>query len=587
MRLAMRAFLALVFFSAFSAFNVAHAENVPCETALAGVAIPEELNANCYNWEGSPGAPYTRFLYPGEWGPEPTAEQIRVLENLRSAYVYTTERFSANDIGLGFGVATINVVIELDSIPGASASAHWNYGEREGEGPCWAKIYPDAWEDAPPEETKQTLAHELGHCIILKGIETPYNEGSQWWHEDGAEYFGTVAYPSANAEHPFASSYHQDQALFDPDNAYAGVLFLTHYTKKIGGGRPSAVLALLARLPAPEDWNDNYEALAGDTRLASAFHSFAKALAIGGVADTGGGGMPQPALRVLDRLTPDQTEERQTVLLDIAPWRIGATIVDIPPGWSFKFELDDGAPDDMMVSINQIGVPGSTPWTALDASPSATISSSCDDTVSAVVLPTSHAGSDGGQRATLVMTGSQLEDCEEDEEETESACSCMPHVDSCVVGEWYRDSDEVWRGYTQGYALPAGARVEQNMSSVSTLFGSDRTFSQATAYLFDIRYATERGEAKGVMRVTHAAQGNWCAKDGKMCVHATHVESGATNMAYIEAMGQRIPIPMMSAPFAEPAESRYTCSGDDLKIFVDGEIKGAPVTLEYRWKRVH
>jgi len=86
------------------------------------------------------------------------------------------------------------------------------------------------------------------------------------------------------------------------------------------------------------------------------------------------------------------------------------------------------------------------------------------------------------------------------------------------------------------------------------------------------------------MRVTRLADGKWCARAGQMCVHATSVENGP-NMAYMEVMGQRMPIPLMSVPFAAPAKSRYECSGDSLKVFADGEIKGRPVTLEYRWRR--
>ena len=579
MRMTIRALAALAIFLTFAAFSGAQAANTPCADALAGQPFPDELDTNCYSWDGAPARPTTHFLYPGAWGAEPSAEHIRILENLRSAYVHSLERFSANDIGLNFAVAEVNVAIELDPMPGALASAHWNNGNRSGEGPCWAKIYPAAWED-PPEETKQTLAHELGHCVIMKGVETPYTDGSQWWQEDGAEYFGTVAYPRANAEHSFAAGYRENLPIFNPENAYRGVLFLEHYAQKIGGGRPSSVLALLARLPAPDDWDENYRLLASDTRLAAAFHSFAKALASEGVTDSGGGSMPMPELNVLNRFSPDATEGRQTAEINALPWAIGATVIDIPAGWSFKFDLDASAPESFSLSIKR---QGATSWTDLYTAPSATIASSCYEPAVAILMPTSSAADEGMQSAKIGMTGTQVEECE-DEEETASECDCMGAVDACVVGEWVRDSEEVLRGFTQGQTLPAGARIENNQSGVDTSFGGNGAFSQDTRYFFDIRYAAEFGEARGVMRVTRLANGKWCARAGQMCVHATSVENGP-NMAYMEVMGQRMPIPLMSVPFAAPAKSRYECSGDSLKVFADGDIKGRPVTLEYRWRR--
>jgi hypothetical protein len=143
---------------------------------------------------------------------------------------------------------------------------------------------------------KQTLAHELAHCLQTETFveQNKVDTDVKAWREEGlAEYLSNVVYPENNLEWVLLYSLQQTElstTVFD--RSYDNFLFFQYLGERLG---IAGVKLLVSGLPGGENTGGRPEqeaALAGYANIAAIYHDFAKAMTDGQVRDTSGALIP-------------------------------------------------------------------------------------------------------------------------------------------------------------------------------------------------------------------------------------------------------------------------------------------------------
>jgi hypothetical protein len=143
----------------------------------------------------------------------------------------------------------------------------------------------------------QTIAHELFHCYQYTNLAEqesgPDGDAADWWIEGSAEYFGSVVYPSVNAEFGYLGRLDglsvNTSLIFIDYPAYA----FFEYLDAQGGMSPQGVIAgILTQMPRSGGYDEQQGALAAVPGMADAFHDFGRAYLDKQLHDLGGGTLP-------------------------------------------------------------------------------------------------------------------------------------------------------------------------------------------------------------------------------------------------------------------------------------------------------
>ncbi|MBI2912936.1 MAG: hypothetical protein HYY03_03350 [Chloroflexi bacterium] len=207
-------------------------------------------------------------------------------------------------------------------------------GTRE---PCGIALFP-AMQQAADGDFKQTLAHELAHCLqgqTFPGqMEVDY-EVKKWWEEGLADYLSNVAYPDVNQEWGppperrailnAISSFELSTTLFD--RAYTNWIFFQYLYHEIGN---EGIFKLIKTLPDSGGRADQEAALADYPNIDRMYHEFAKALTDGRVQDASGELIPYP---INEANQPTVLIAGQRLILwDSTPFGVFRARIAVAPG---------------------------------------------------------------------------------------------------------------------------------------------------------------------------------------------------------------------------------------------------------------
>jgi hypothetical protein len=423
-----------------------------------------------------------RVYYPAYW--EVDAPERALFEPTRQALEQSLETYNA--YGPNPVVGTDIVFTDLPAMEGArvrgdvlAAADRILRAER-----CHVAVFPfgvdlaldDAASSASGDERYgtllQTIAHELFHCYQFTNLAEqesgPSGDAADWWLEGSAEYFGSVVYPSVNAEFDFlddldANSPGSSLLFYD----YAAYAFF-EYLDAQGGMSPQAIIdSILEQMPESGGYDEQQAALAGLDGMAEAFHAFGQTYLDKQLQDLGGGRLP---------VEPDEGE------LWIFPVGSGEARFVVDPLVLHRYRLSfaDDARFDISQEAQGVGRnsarPASAPGAWAEIPPE--VDTACGD--SEFVLLATSVVPPGGDEVNLHLTttGEQVEE--------DQPC------DECLVGTWELDNGsylahmgDLWPfvvGMMPGYGLAtdgAEAHPTDVFGRMTLEFNPDGTASGA------------------------------------------------------------------------------------------------------------
>lgn len=248
-----------------------------------------------------------RIYYPSYW--EANAPERALLEPTRDALRRSLETY--NGYGPRPVVGTDIVFTDLGAVDESgprddvlAAADEILHAER-----CHVAVFPtgayvalrdDAAGDSGGQAfgvLLQTIAHELFHCYQYTNLAEqesgPDGDAADWWIEGSAEYFGSVVYPSVNAEFGYLGRLDglsvNTSLIFIDYPAYA----FFEYLDAQGGMSPRGVITdILLQMPQSGGYDEQQAALSGVPGMADAFHYFGQAYLDKQLHDLGGGTLP-------------------------------------------------------------------------------------------------------------------------------------------------------------------------------------------------------------------------------------------------------------------------------------------------------
>jgi len=166
----------------------------------------------------------------------------------------------------------------LQGAVGARAASRYSiHGDFPGR-PCGIVLYAGMRILPDPNDFKQVVAHEVGHCFlgdtVIEQSRLPHGP-SRWWSEAVPEYLSNWVYPDNNLEvdqymQQFISN-ELNIALFDL--SYDGFLWWQHVANQIGN---QGVIAVIGNLPSTVERDAVEAAMASYPGMDALFHDFGR-----------------------------------------------------------------------------------------------------------------------------------------------------------------------------------------------------------------------------------------------------------------------------------------------------------------------
>jgi hypothetical protein len=383
-----------------------------------------------------PGHSY-KLYYPKEW--ENDLGKLDLVISASQALQESASKYQA----LGFQVESMMVVFTLLQSEANALAVNPAMAD-----PCPILILPESHSLAEGE-FKQTIAHEVFHCVTYHHFGQTEYATTKWWEESGAEFFSNVVYPDVNIEHKTHWVFDW-YSLTTPilNMSYPNSVFL-QYLENVGG--TSLVLELMEAMPKTGTKHQQAEALHNFPNFEQLFHEFGKAYADGQITDTGGGigSTPKPAIPITVSgqallVTPAFTLTRYRILL--------------PEGYEYAISgTQDG---EGLVSAKPS-------LQSLDWGPMpATVNSACEEGPFSLLMTSTLPVS--GDTYSLDISASQGE---------EVGC------DKCLLGHWLLDVDSQARPFFEAKFGEAGLELDNVSGTWEMFFHSDGSWSHiATDY---------------------------------------------------------------------------------------------------------
>jgi hypothetical protein len=250
----------------------AHGANGFCERELYSRKIPREFGA-CRIWEGSPDNAV--IAYEETWGDTPDASQIERLIDTKDAIKRTLQFYATLH-----AVPRHPLVFVTDQpydprwgIPNAFRAFNVPLKTAEDLGKyCWVGVTPVGY-SSPRLEYLQTVAHEMGHCLIddyVGSVNDTADDGR--WFEGMAEYLANQIFVSHDNENEYVADYDSSRGIFA--RPYRNMSFFQYYGNHRGG--PRGVLEF-ARGFAEQQYEEDFVAVLGRLSGVEDFwHDFAE-----------------------------------------------------------------------------------------------------------------------------------------------------------------------------------------------------------------------------------------------------------------------------------------------------------------------
>lgn len=156
----------------------------------------------------------------------------------------------------------------------ASVPFKWLAGD-VGTTYCPISVFPRATA-LPVDDFKQTIAHEVFHCVTYERRAATFSEAANWYMEGMAEHFSNVVYPKNNLEIRKHLYYLDSRSPTDSflSFKYISWIFFQYLENEYGN---SYNMALLDGLPARGGRSDQARALAAFDDMQTIFHEFGQA----------------------------------------------------------------------------------------------------------------------------------------------------------------------------------------------------------------------------------------------------------------------------------------------------------------------
>lgn len=364
---------------------------------------------------------------PHGWGERPSAGHrayIGAVMDAITASRATYERLGNLDIDLGYLLSDVHRGFQ---------EAYWPV-----DGQCWMEGAAETWGSL--DIFRQVVAHEIGHCFLMKeGLWTPESYAPsvhKWLDESGAEFLGSEVYPATDDE--FRHEYDIGSPMQQP---YAAHVLFRQYANEHG---VPAALALIHALAPARFPVEQLSLLRSAGYTAEEFLETLMRHRYSGVRDPGGGTIPNGSLGEWkpDLLLTESSEEAALPPID----GILLTMVQVvvPAGFDARLFAPSGGSHDL-AAIVDFG-PGMDPG-RLDAS-GVPVGGSCTD-VADVPLRLTHLHDTPATGAVVRYTL------------TERSCDEEASVDPGrgVIGTWYASRGSILSMFSQvfGDALPVRA----------------------------------------------------------------------------------------------------------------------------------
>lgn len=245
------------------------------DVMATGVSDDTDLDTGeaCFYYvETEVGGHALRVYYSSTW--QTDADKLAVVDVALDALATSTAVFGE--------LATIGPVSAVFSLSGnGTVNAQQPYFDLAD--PCPITFFISALE-RPSAAFRQTVAHEVFHCVQNRSFTTRPYATHKWWMEGSATYFSNVVYPTANAEH--AWTWRFDARSHDKNltqMAYENTVFFQYYANVRGD---AAIIDVLRTVSAAGATVDSIASTAGMERL---WRDFVVAGVADAVYDTGGG----------------------------------------------------------------------------------------------------------------------------------------------------------------------------------------------------------------------------------------------------------------------------------------------------------
>jgi hypothetical protein len=254
-----------------------------------------------------------RIYYPAYWEeptdgrPDEYAEYRALVEPTRQALERSLETYNA--YGPNPVVGTDIVFTDLPALEGTRERDDVQAAADRilDRARCHVAVFPaGAYEGLSSggnrlEVLQQIMAHELFHCYQLTNLAAQESgparhlsegDANDWWIEGSAEYFGSVVYPSVNAEFGYLDDLDRvsprTSLIFYSYPAYA----FFQYLDVEGGLDPQGIIEILRQMPDHGGYDEQQAAVAGLPGMTDTFHEFGQAYLDKQLQDLGGGPLP-------------------------------------------------------------------------------------------------------------------------------------------------------------------------------------------------------------------------------------------------------------------------------------------------------
>ncbi|MBI1392206.1 MAG: hypothetical protein GC152_05620 [Alphaproteobacteria bacterium] len=596
----------------------AAAQSVSC-ASISGLRGMPPAFAGCRVWTGSPEG--LTIAYRGAWGPDAPNARAGEFNAVKEAGQKSLDFFRR----FYRPPSPTLIYITDEAGPRAGLLAYNNRTQAELRGPCWIATTGEGISESL-EALKQTIAHEIGHCLIddyagvvatassmgsvTFGDEPPGGAAGEAadavWFEGIAEYIGNQVYVDIDAEHSSSRAYDNTWDVFV--SSYANVVFFQHYGNERGG--PRAVLDLGAALARHEDKSLFFPVLMDIPRIEEFWLDFAMSYVDGDIRDIGIDGA-DGALEIGETIPfaePAALERgggAGTISSDFAAFSFKPQTFTLAGGGKYTIEMPSATAGTMLAAIKREGR-----WERMSGP--VDISVDCESEETVTVLAALISGDNDLPTATIADEAGDNEACPQ-------PCDCPPRIaDSCPTGTW-----AMGEGGRDGYIFGSGTAlsVEQLLTGFGASPAGGGTFEWTTRYrevdghlvirsasTFEGPYA-ESGSTDFVYREgSSTMSGNFTMRQrltsaGRMCFRP---ETGdacvadvtreyqeydgllTVNVPGAGAFSHRMSDPVGGWSQEDPAPVwfEYSCAGDALVMTLDYRDERGAARLNWRFRRI-
>ncbi|KAJ9653506.1 hypothetical protein H2201_009137 [Coniosporium apollinis] len=433
---------------------------------------------------------------------------------------------------------------------------------------CWVRIrIPRSRDDEVYIRLKETVAHELYHCVEDEGRPLlTENNGTIWWLEGAAAFFGHLLYPNRGGAVNL-QNYQPNAPLYK--QTYPTALFFQFLSNFVW---PTEHINdwIRKQPPQPDDSKWARGQLSSDAKMREVFPNFAARFVDRQI--TFADGTP---VRTINEVYSDLLDvtlasdgAQATKHIQVGPWAMQMLKVTLHVAERIELEFRSGDPNTMF-QYRQVGAAINS-WNRGFKTPQV-IHDGCDEVdKSYEFLVTSTADVDI-EEVDFVFTRKKLGDCKCKRQADGASCPSVPaEVDKCLFGKWSLDIPTIEAALRKKYQ-ELGAPV--NSVAVTGAATFEVTEPDNSHFTFDhMRFNVVA--ASSLYSVDMDVTGNMDAKivikgDGEFVLK----DEKSTGSVVTKTTFGDFTIPLDESITAEQ-RIEYLCSGEQLRMAAyDGPVE--------------